>query len=219
MIKNTRLIQRLEAGEKTILTIYGTSLSFHLAPLLRDALVARYGDLITVQNMGLSGKASRSGLQELESRVLDKAPDTLLVEFAVNDAHSYDNYPDATLDKGIDLEECRHNLEALIDRVQSALPNCEIILQTMNPTYDVPTSDALGGSRRPQLETFYQSYRDVAAARGLKLIDNTLFWQKLQREDAAHFEALIPDGVHPSPGAIRTVLVPHLLAELGVDTD
>lgn len=214
----TRLISKLEAGQPATLNIYGTSLSFHLAPLLRDALVARYGELITVQNMGISGRASRTGLQELENRVLSRAPDALLVEFAVNDAHSYDNHPEETLDRGITLEESRRNLETLIDHVQRALPDCEIILQTMNPTYDSPRNDALGASRRSQLEAFYQGYRDVAVARGLKLIDNHRFWQTLRSDDAARFEALVPDGVHPSPTAIRTVLVPHLLEELGVET-
>lgn len=213
----TKLIERLEEGLTTTLVIYGTSLSFHLAPLLRATLTERFGEAITVVNSGLSAKASRSGLHELDKRVIKHQPDALLIEFAVNDAYSYEEFPGETLDKGIGLAESRRNLEILITRTQEALPGCEILVQTMNPTYDSAKHGGFAGSRRSQLTAFYQAYRDVALAQGLKLIDNTAMWEALRLNDATRFEELVPDGVHPTPTAIRTVLVPFLLGQLGVE--
>lgn len=215
-MQKTQLIEHLESGIPTTLVVYGTSLSFHLAPLLREALTERFGETLNLVNSGLSGKASRTGLEELENKVLKHHPDTLLLEFAVNDAHSYEIYPGA-LDRGIDLEESRANLEAIIDRVRGVSRHCEIILQTMNPAYDAPGQTNYAGSYRPQLGDFYQGYREVASARGLKLIDNTAMWEEIRQKDLARFQELIPDGVHPTPAAVRGVLVPHLLRQLGVD--
>jgi acyl-CoA thioesterase-1 len=212
----TQLIQSLESGLPRTLVVYGTSLSFHVAPLLRAALTSHYGDLTNVVNSGMSAKASRSGLAELESKVTRHHPDALLLEFAVNDAYSYEEFPEGTLDKGITLEESRANLEEIIRQVQVALPRCEIILQTMNPTYDASNSEAYAGSRRPELERFYEVVREVAAERGLRLIDNFAMWKALQVEGPERFQELVPDGAHPNPAAIRSVLLPHLMKELGV---
>jgi alpha-L-rhamnosidase/acyl-CoA thioesterase-1 len=219
MKESTQFIRNLEAGLHQTVVLYGTSLSYHLAPLLRDSLTSRYGELITIVNSGLSGKASRSGLRELEAKVLRHKPDALFLEFATNDSHDYSDYKGETIELGITPEESRSNLETLIESVQDQLPACEIILQTMNPTYDSPLSDSLGGSKRAALPEYFQGYRRVALARGLKLIDNYQIWQTLRDTDETRFKELIPDGVHPTPAAIRSVLVPHLLAELGLHSD
>jgi len=207
-------IQMLEHGSPQTLCVYGTSLSFHLCPHLRDALRERFGELITVVNCAMSGKASRSGLEELKNRVLDHAPDALLMEFAVNDSHSYFHSPDA-LDAGITYEESRTNLEEILDIVKVALPSCEVILQTMNSAWDSPEGRE-PASNRPELEKFYEQYREVARARGLQLMDNYPVWRAIQTQDPARFERLIPDGVHPTPEAVKTVLVPHLLTQWGL---
>jgi acyl-CoA thioesterase-1 len=208
-------IQMLEYGSPQILCVYGTSLSFHLGPHLRDALKARFGELVTIINSGMSGCASRSGLQEVKKRVLDHAPDALLMEFAVNDSHTYFHSPEA-LDAGITLEESRVNLEEILDIVKVALPSCEVILQTMNPAWDSPQGN-MPAHNRPELENFYEQYREVAKARGLQLMDNYPFWLEIQANDPTKFEHLIPDGVHPTPEAIKSALVPHLLAQWGLD--
>lgn len=213
-----RFIQKLENAIPRKLAVFGTSLSFHLAPHLRDALTARFGDLIAVHNAGLSARASRSALDELETKVLNFAPDALMLEFAVNDAYNYENFPDDTRDKGISLAESRANLETLVARVQRALPACEILILTMNPAHDAPHNDNRSGSRRSELTAFYQSYRNVAREKGLALIDCHRFWSDLRAQDEARFQTLIPDGVHPTPTAIKEVLVPFLAREIGFDT-
>ena len=210
----TRLIQRMRAGEPQTLVVYGTSLSHGLTPLLRDALVERFGSLSTVINAGLPGRASRTGLLELEARVLVHRPDALLLEFAVNDAHNYWHEPQG-VDHGITPEEGRANLERIVDWVTNFLPQCEIILQTMNPAWDPEGGPAGPATCRPELEAHYEGYRQFAATRGLRLLDNHAFWSDILLRTPQWFEELVPDGVHPTPAALREVLIPHLVWQLG----
>jgi len=210
-----QLIQSLAEGEKQTLAVFGTSLSYHIAPVLRMGLQSQFGELVSVVNSGLSGRASRTGLASLYNRVLLHQPDALLMEWAVNDAHDYTHEPDA-LDAGISLSESRANLNTLISGVQTALPDCEILLWTTNATFDAPGSSMRGASARPELEGYYHVVREVASARGLTLLDAENFWNSLRQRDEDEFRALIPDGVHPTPRALRQHLVPFLMDELGV---
>lgn len=202
-------IEQLEAGQPQKLAVFGTSLSFHLAPILREALQKRFGEQVEVVNAGLSGKASRTALQMLETKVLRVAPDALLTEWAINDAHSFFHEPQA-LDAGISLKESRDNLETLVERVRIALPECEILLMTTNPTFDSPSGSAQGATARPQLREFYGGVRELASARGLRLIDAENFWNSLLVRDEPLFRSLVPDGVHPTPVALRECLVPFI---------
>lgn len=208
-------IERLERGERVTLVVYGTSLSFHLAPILRPFLEKQYGDRVQVVNSGLAGRASRTALQLLDDKVIRHRPDALLMEWAVNDAHDYFHEPDA-LDAGVAPDESRRNLETLVERVQAALPKCEILLWTTNPTFDASGSTMRSGSARPDLNLYYQGVREVAWARGLRVIDAETFWDSLRVSDESDFRALIPDGAHPTPKALRERLVPFLMREWGV---
>ena len=212
-MKTSEIAESLEAGVPRSLCLYGTSLSDNLAPILRVALRARYHELITVINAALSGQASRSGLACLEERVLSLAPDAVLLEFAMNDAHTFEHAP-AARDAGIGIAESAANLETMIDRIRLALPQCEIAVQTMNPAFDVAGNN-FGGSRRADLAACNQGYREVAARKGVRLIDNYALWQKLLSLDPGRVRALIPDGVHPSPRANREVVVPNILSQMG----
>ncbi|RYX85208.1 hypothetical protein EON83_06330 [bacterium] len=213
--KSSRFSENLSNGEKQTLVIFGTSLSYHLAPLLRSALQSRVDGLVSVVNSGMAGNASRTALAQLEEKVLKHNPDTLLMEWAINDAHDYQHDPGG-VDQGISPQESRENLVALVSRVQSVFPETEIILWTTNSTDDVIGSPMRGRSARPELESYYQGVRDVASARGLRLIDGEKFWNSTREKMGDEFRTLIPDGVHPTPKALREYLVPFLLDELGV---
>ncbi len=218
MSPKTDFVHRLEAGETQKLGLFGTSLSFHLAPNLRQSLQKKFGERAQIINLGLPGKASRTALEALESQVLPAVPDALLTEWAINDAHSYFHEPQA-LDAGITLQESRENLETLIQRVQAALPRSEILLMTTNPTFDAPGGAMRGRTARPLLEAFYEGVREVASARGLTLIDGEKFWNSLRLRDEALFRLLTPDGVHPTPRAWREQFVPFLEGALGISPE
>lgn len=190
-------IQRLRAGQKQTVAAYGTSLT-EGGQWVKDLaawLAADFGDLATVVNGGLSGKASNTALARLDERVLAHAPDAVFLEFAVNDAALFEA---GEPDHGISPEQSRANLRLLIDRIRAARPQAEILLQTMNPAWDAPNGNR-SASRRPHLPEYYEGYRTVAAERGLRLIDHHRNWLALQEGDRAKFERYIPDGVHPEP--------------------
>ncbi|RYZ77507.1 MAG: hypothetical protein EOP06_30325 [Proteobacteria bacterium] len=137
------------------------------------------------------------------------------MEWAINDAHDYHHDPDA-LDQGISPTESRENLDALVSRVQAALPSTEIILWTTNITFDVEGSTMRGRSARPNLASYYEGIYEVGSARGLRVIAGEKFWDSIRERMGEDFCVLIPDGVHPTPKALREHLVPFLLEQLGV---
>lgn len=196
-----QFIKNLEAGKKQHLVTYGTSLTAGGAWVgqLRELLAKKYGDKITVTNSAQSGMWSKWGLEHLDERVLKKNPDAILIEWAINDAF---------LEYKTSVEQAQKNLEAMMDRILKQNPACEIILMTMNP----PTKVHL--ERRPEIEKYYQMYRDVAKARKLRLIDHEPNWKAVFDKDKASFEALVPDGIHPNAKGCETVILPALTAGL-----
>jgi len=208
------LVDNLEAGREQTVVLYGTSLTQfgRWADTVKghgglaDWLSGRYGGRAKVINSGMAGKASNSGVAQLDDKVLAYHPDTVILEFSVNDA--YTGYPPAALDRGISLEQSKANLVTMIDRILAANPKTEIILQTMNPAWDA--NAAQQGSKRPGLAAYYQVYRDVAKERGLLLVDHDSSWRQMQTSRKAEFAAAVPDGVHPTAPASLAVTLPAL---------
>ena len=197
----SKFIKNLEAGKKQTLVVYGTSLTAGgpWVNQVADALSKKYPGLPKVINSGGSGKASDWALENLDKKVIGMKPDAVLIEFAVNDA--VDRFHIAP-------EQARKNLETMIDRIETALPDCEIILQTMDPPIDVNLQ------KRPHIETYYQNYREVAKARNLRLIDHYPVWKKILDADVKHYKELVPDGIHPNAKGSETVTTPSVLAGL-----
>jgi acyl-CoA thioesterase I len=208
----TQLITNLNNGLDQKLVVYGTSLTQNGAWAnvtagsggLYDWLRGLYGSRFTMINSGMAGKASNSGVANLSARVIAQNPNTVIIEFAMNDATT--GYPAGDIDYGISVSQSKANLNTMIDRILMALPNAEIILTTMNPAIDVPPKQA--GTLRPNLTDYYQGYRDVASARGLLLIDHYVNWEFFLDTDAARFSADVPDGLHPGNLASLAVTLP-----------
>lgn len=196
-------IDALRAGESRHIVCYGCSLTAGGAWVgsLRDRLKELFGKRATVTNSGKSTMCSRWGVENLYTKVIALKPDLVFIEFSMNDAF---------LDYGLTLEECRGNLENMIDRIRRARPSCEIVIMVMNP--------ARGKSAgfRPRLEEFNQVYRDVACDRGLGLIDHYPAWRRVLRERPELWETCIPDGLHPSPEGCAEVVTPGVLGFLGI---
>ncbi len=197
----TRLMRELGAGRPQHVVTYGTSLTEAGAWVgqLREALEQRYPGLVTVTNSGSSGMWSGWGVENLDARVIGLHPDAVFIEFAINDAY----VPYKT-----SVEQARANLEQMIDRIGAADGTTEIILMTMNP----PINEHL--EIRPEIERYYQMYREVAAERGLLLIDHYPNWVKVLREDKGVFDQYVPDGIHPGPVGCERVITPGILAAI-----
>jgi lysophospholipase L1-like esterase len=85
------VMKRLEAGEPiTLATLGGSITTGYAAQPPREkgwaALLAKsLGPKVRLVNAGVSGTDSAAGVQRLQSQVLDKSPDLVIVEFGVND--------------------------------------------------------------------------------------------------------------------------------------
>jgi lysophospholipase L1-like esterase len=204
-----RFITQLRAGRPQHIVIYGTSLSRSGAWVtqLQDALDARFPGLVKLTNSARGGQHSGWGAANVDALVIAQKPDVVFIEFAINDAVTRFH---------LSLGDVRRNVDMILDRITRALPDCEIILQIMNPAIGKPEGDP---SHRHDQNAYQQLYRDAAARRGLRLIDHSIAWnQLLAREGEAAFKKLVPDGVHPRAEGYAAVVMPTLLHQLGIDS-
>lgn len=198
----SRLVANLESGKQQVVVTYGTSLTSGGAWVgqLQEALDSVYPGKAQVINSGMSGKWSKTGVDNLQTRVIQKKPDTVFIEFAINDAF---------LRYQTSVEQAKSNLDNMIDRIIGSNPECEIILMTMNPPVGVHLE------RRPKILEYYQMYRDTAKERKLLLIDHYPNWKKIL-EDAELFNKYVPDGIHPGPEGCKNVITPGIVTSLGM---
>ena len=217
MASASTLIDRLEAGEDQTVVVYGTSLTAAGAWVsqLSSSLDIAYPGQLTWINAGQSGKASSTGVASLPAAVLAKNPDAVFIEFGMNDA--FTAYEPSDIDYDITLAESKANLNAMIDSILGQNPYAQVILQTMNPSWDAPNGNG-SATKRPQLARYYQGYREVAADRGLLVVDHNAAWVKLQQNAAAHFHAYVADGTHPNAAGYAQLVTPAILWNLGADT-
>lgn len=214
--RNAAFIQRLEAGHKITLVTMGSCRGDWPDVMIAGWLGRDYAGQVTYYNEDVEGSASSvgpgndpdlSGLGKLPA-VLAHQPDVVFIEFATNDAY---------LPYQITVEDSKNNLNTLIDRIQAENPQIEIILQTMIPVKDRPAHGTSGAAtQRPRLAEYVEGYRQVAKARGLRLVDHFAIWQKLMMDDPAVYDQFTPDGIHPAADAcwgymlteIRRALMP-----------
>lgn len=213
---DARFIRDLRAGKKITIVTMGTSLTGGTwrwpDVMMDDWLNKEFPGQVTFFNEGVGASASGvgpgnnpalSGLGKLPA-VLAHKPDVVFIEFTTNDAY---------LPYKISVEDSRKNLNTIIDKILEANPKTEIILQTMNTVMDKPGSGP-HATDRPKLADYARGYRDVAKARGLRLVDHLPNWDKLMRENPARFDELVPDRIHPQLPGYREILLPELKKSL-----
>jgi acyl-CoA thioesterase-1 len=198
---SSRLVNNLKAGKPQTVVAYGTSLTHGGAWVaqLQAALDAKFPGKARVINSGEGRMWSKWGVDNLDARVIANKPDTVFIEFAVNDAYLPYHTP---------VAQARANLENMIDRILRANPDCEIIPMTMDP----PTGASLAD--RPQYMDYYQMYRDVAKERNLLLIDHYQQWEKLLTQDPVTYYKYLPDTLHPTPEGCAAVTTPEIIKAL-----
>ncbi|MFV0591885.1 MAG: SGNH/GDSL hydrolase family protein [Draconibacterium sp.] len=200
----SQLVKNLQQGKDQLVIVYGTSLSSGVhgkawMQTVADYFNNKYGNHLKYQLAGKGGMWSTWGVQHLEDSVITKKPDAVIIEFGINDAfYKYRTSP----------ELAQLNLEYIIDRIQLAYPDCEIILQVMN----MPIGKSAG--YRPNLNDYYNMYREVAQKRKLLLIDHYPNWQKILDLGEAEFLKHVPDGIHPNDASGRTIIAPFIIAQL-----
>lgn len=206
--EKSQLFTQLDAGKKQVIVTYGTSLTAQGAWVkqMQSALDQRFPKQVTVINKGGSGKHSGWGVANLEQRVLKFRPDTVFIEFSIND--SVERFD-------ISVEIAQSNLETMLDAILKMNPICEIILMTMTPGDVYPKGHR---SHRKDLETHYEMYRAVAKKRNLQIIDHAPNWKALQSSDETLFKKYVPDTIHPTPQGCSKIITPVILNALGIET-
>jgi len=204
--EKSRLVVNLESGKQQTIITYGTSLTAGGAWVkqLQQALNSSYPGKAKVINSGKGAMWSKWGVDNLDKRVIEKKPDTILIEFAINDAF---------LRYKTSVEQAQSNLENMIERILKSNSKCEIVLMVMNPPVGVPLE------RRPKIKDYYQMYRDVAKARKLLLIDHYPKWKRILNEDPKLFNKYVPDGIHPGAEGCKVVILPNIMKALGIEAE
>lgn len=201
--EKSRLVTNLEAGKAQTVVTYGTSLTdgARWVSDLRAGLERSFPGRAKVVNSAKSAMWSAWGVKNLEQRVIEKKPDTVLIEFSINDAY---------LPYKTSVPQARSNLVEMIDRIQKANASCEVILMVMNP----PVGGHL--EQRPKITEYNQMYRDVAKDRKLLLIDHYPNWKKILKADPDLFRKYMPDGIHPGAEGCKMVITPEVFKALGL---
>lgn len=202
--RKSQLITNLESGQKQVVVAYGTSLTANGAWVkqVADELEKSYPGLATIINSGGSGKWSQWGVENLDKQVLQKQPNTVIIEFSIND--SVERF------KG-SVEIAQTNLETMTDRILKANPRCEIILMTMTPGNKYPNGHK---SYRKNIESHYEMYRAVAKQRGFLLIEHYSNWKALQSKYKKLFLEYVPDTIHPTATGCSKIVSPVILDAL-----
>jgi len=203
-----KFVQNLASGNAQKIVLYGTSLTAGGAWVsqLQSAVQGYYPGLATWVNSGGSGKASDWGLANLQTKVLAHNPDAVFIEFSMNDAATSLN---------ISREQAVANLGAMVGAIRTARPDCEIILQIMNPR-DFQPGDSF--DPRLELELYQQDCRNYANANGIPFIDHMPAWRALLDKGSPAFRVYVPDGVHPSADGYSLFMKPVLLQALGLQS-
>lgn len=201
-VSTAYFLTALEEGQSQRIVVYGTSLTANSAwpTELQSTLRAAYGRKLRVINSAGGGKDSRWGLENLSNRVIRQRPDTVFIEFAMNDALE---------DSRISVKESTGNLRKMIHTIRGELPYCDLIVMVMNP----PTGNAF--EKRSRIEDYQKGYRQVAEECSCRLISFSAVWREIIVHHPERWRTYAPDGLHPNRKACDEVILPYLLKKLG----
>lgn len=200
------LIRNLTAGRDQAAMFVGTSLTAGCSwpTALQSALADKYEGRVIVCSRGYAATDSRFGVRNIKTWLQEDQPDAVFIEYGINDAFCVTN--DAQ--RVAALTRSRANLDTLTSAVRKANPDADIILLTMNN----PIEKHLAA--RPDVEKFYQLYRDYATEHGMTLIDDYPLWKKLWDADPVKWKTYVPDGIHPTFEGNRAVVTENMVHSL-----
>jgi len=166
-----------------------------------------------VINAGAGGDTTESGRARCEADVLATDPDLVIIQLGINDA-AVDVWrdPPATASR-VPLDRYRENLESFVDTLQAR--GARVILMTPNrirwsdqtralygkPPYDPADPDGFAVTMPPYVE----AVRQVAAAKGVTLIDVWAAYQEYDAVEGQSMDELLLDGMHPNAAGHRLV--------------
>ncbi len=174
-------------------------------------LAERFGSKVEVVNAGVNGDIVTLAIKRLKSDVLDHKPDMVTVMFGGNEAGFYRPETDGFADTPrVARDEFKAALVKVVDRLRAE--GITVVLMTCPPM-----TDRYGGMHLAPYQKhginflvmdYAQTMRDVAAEKGVELIDVYRSFQ-----EAPSTREYFPDGLHPDARghrAIADLLVRHL---------
>ncbi|NOX53314.1 MAG: hypothetical protein GXP27_02525 [Planctomycetes bacterium] len=190
--------------EPTRIVAFGDSVTRGVRPGVREYQTFRYllqrklrdqGLRVEVVNAGIGGDNTARALKRLDRDVLSLKPAVVIVQFGINDAAMVDAGPVARKEPRVSLDDYRANLNAIIDRLQSA--GIRVLLCTPTPMSRRYAYQNVGAYAEHEdmnflLRRYAQAVREIAAKRKVPCVD--LFALFVERPDGL---ALIKDGCHP----------------------
>lgn len=199
-LPESRALHPLPASGPVRIVVMGTSLSARTPwpQELAQRLSACAGREVTVVPVAQGGKGSNWGRDQVD-RVVDLAPDLVLIEFSINDSD---------LRHGVSLAAAHANHEAILDRLALARPGGQVALVIMSPAFGPR------GWMRFWRSNHEAQYRHMAAERDLGLIDLAPLWQAALSTAPTGRRSLMPDGLHPTAKAVSDVALPELLRQI-----
>jgi lysophospholipase L1-like esterase len=216
----SQLTDNLRSGKDQVVVGYGTSLTEKSVwPERLETWLNSQGfsGKAKVLNKGVSGSTTAShGIKDFDRDVVEQKPDTIIIEFGMNDCIRRLADPSATPPRledqpqpAVPLEQFRKNLVTMVDRLRKELPATEVFLMTMNPAFD-STSTPNSGKYRGALPVYYAAMNEIAAEKSVKFIDIYPQWLEALKKDAEARGKFIPDGVHPKPAGVDAVTMPAI---------
>jgi acyl-CoA thioesterase-1 len=183
--------------------------------LIRRYLTTLYPN-IEVINAGISGHKSTDMLERFQRDVLDRKPDLVTISVGVNDVwHGfYDNHPLGDGPRGVNLDDYRKNVEAMVQRATAAGARVVVLSTTV-------IHEELENRENAKLVGYNAALREIARKHNASFVDFQKPFQSLikaYRSTGARDNLLTVDGVHMNPLGNK-VMAHTVLSGLGVSPE
>ena len=171
--------------------------------IVRRELTERLGSKVEVVNAGVNGDIVTLAIERLKSDVLDRKPDIVPIMFGGNEAGFYRPETDGFADTPrVGRDEFKATLGKVVDRLRAE--GITVVLMTCPPMTDRYGGMHLDPCQKHGInflvKDYAQTMRDVAAEKGVELID---VYRSFQQE--ASTRDYFPDGLHPDARGHRVI--------------
>jgi len=171
--------------------------------IVRRELTKKLGVTVEMVNAGVNGDVVTQAVERLDRDVLAHGPDMVTIMFGGNEAGFYRPETNGFADTPrVPLEQFRATLAEIIDRLRAA--GITAVLMTCPPMTERYWGAHLEPYQKHGINFLVQQYaqaaRDVAAEKGVELIDVYRAFEQ-NPERLAYF----PDGLHPDARAHRVI--------------
>ena len=196
-------------GEPLTIVAFGSSTtaprgSLLIYPMLLEWDLADEGRNVVMINSGVGADNTRSAARRFDADVLAHQPDLVIIQLGINDS-AIDVWRGAT-EPRIPIDEYERHLEEFVARIKAQ--GGKVILMTPNPLrwtdklrdlYGKPpyrVDDPDGFSFL--LKDYAARMRQVAARRGVPLVDSFQLFHDYARDEGRCVDDLLLDGMHPN---------------------